>query len=337
MPYCFAPPVVLDPTPAYDVATVDATGDGIIDVIAATDEGLAIFPGSGDGDFGAALVLATPSGGVRLAVVDFDQGDDSTADVAVACPDADAIAVFRSVSGEAVVAMSPVPTGDEPRDVRLYLSNALGVPGFAVAEAGSGTVSTYYLDESTDSFVLEQTFDVGGRPIALATNSDWIAAADADADLLTMIWLYQDAPMLMTSHPMAAHPVRLDARYLGNGAGQVSILVLAEGADLLTTHHPSYGELDDDESVSYPGGPHDVAFTLAGQTWGSMIVAHRIDGTVSLSPQVPGEGFYLDPPVTTIDVGPEPVAVHAFHRADDVDDILVASPISGVVLVRADP
>jgi hypothetical protein len=61
----------------------DVTGDGKLDLIAATPTGLAVLPGNGDGTFGAATVFAGNSQGSALQVAVADLNGDGSLDVAV--------------------------------------------------------------------------------------------------------------------------------------------------------------------------------------------------------------------------------------------------------------
>lgn len=339
-PYCYAEPAVLDPTPAYDIALVDMTDDGVPDLVAASEGGLAVLPGLGADEYGPSELVALPCTPTRIVVADIDLQQDSHADVAVICPDDDALVVLHTLEGEPREQLPIVATGGEPIDFVWYHDWDGVLGGYAVAEASAGTVTAYVLDDE-GTFVVDRIFDVGGRPNALAMSEAWLATADAETDTVSIHWLSPpDEPPQQVTHAVHLDPAHLRASWFGDVGGP-KLMVVAAGADELTIYKPEGDALTEQQSATFPGGP--VHYDVGRQPVGAdlvmtpIIVVARTAGTVALSPANTGESFFLQPPEVTIDVGPEPLAVLAVTRSDDLDDLVIASAASGVSMLRADP
>lgn len=337
-PYCYADPVVLDPAPAFDIALADMTDDDVLDVVAATEGGLTVFPGIGDDTFGVGELHALPCTPTRIVVGDIDLTPDPHSEVAVICPDDDALVVLYTLDGEPRVQLPIVETGDTPVDLVFDIDWESGIAGYAVAESGAGTVTRYVLDAGGE-LVIDRVFDVGGRPNAIAVADQWLAIADADADTVSIHWFSPDASPQQATHTVHADPVHLRASWFGDIGGP-KLMVVAAGDDELTIYEPEGDALTEQQSATFPGGPvhFDVGRQAVDveQALTPIIVVARDAGTVALSPANSGESFHLQPPEVTIDVGPEPVAVLAVTR-NDMDDLFIASAVSGVLLLRADP
>jgi hypothetical protein len=173
----FASLVLLQlPTPTRDLAIMDATGDGLADIVSAsaTVNGLHILPGpGGTGSFGAPLELQLPAMPGDLVVGDFD--GNGSQDLAVASAGGGVVLVLPQAAGGFGPAVE-TPTdalggklvaGDLDGDDRLDLA-VLTVSGSAVDSLlGNGTggfrrVGTQQLGGIVDSLALPD-LDGDGR------------------------------------------------------------------------------------------------------------------------------------------------------------------------------
>lgn len=334
------------PSPAYDVRLVDATGDGVIDVVVATDEGVVVLPQDASGGLGEPRVWSTPAPAVKLlaAPLAIEPSDIDHDELVVACPESDSIVVLLNEPDAGIIETAEFPVGDGPVDLALGQLGGDGFWDFLTADR-LGSSATVLYGDGDGSFSRGGSIPLPTAPIAIhfvvGTNIT-LAVVGEDGDTVWMVEADRDTLSVVSETPYSVPSGSIDVS-IGSfsDAGPTRVQVVSEGAELITRYNPwDWGV---SEQVSHPGGPAALGFTgdyvnYGIDVWGVMLVALRSADAVAVSPYNNLTTMPLEPAVFAVGTGAAPNAVAGGDvNGDGLDDIVTASVESGVTLLLGRP
>jgi hypothetical protein len=187
---------------AGEIGIGDFNGDGILDLAAADDGGITVFPGNGDGTFTTGGTYAAGITPYSLAVGDFNK--DGKLDVAVADFNNDALCILLGNGDGTLQAAATYPTGRNPLSTIVGDFNGDGNLDVAVANTRFREDSvSVLLGKGDGTFQPQQKFSTGNNAYSVRT-------ADLNGDaVLDLVVTGKDNP----GFPMVAGVL------LGNGDG----------------------------------------------------------------------------------------------------------------------
>jgi hypothetical protein len=152
------------------VASVDIDGDGILDLVAANEDGtVSILHGLGGGYFGNRTTISVGSTPWELTVADLN--GDGKPDIVVAQDAGSSVAVLFQSSTTPGAFLSPMvlPAGTNPNSVVVADMNGDGLPDIVVANNGSANVSLILQDSTNPgTFLSAIQIPVGSAPRSVA-------------------------------------------------------------------------------------------------------------------------------------------------------------------------
>lgn len=166
-----------------DVVSADFDGDGHLDAAvgyAGSGDKVAIFPGNGDGTFGAPIEFAAGGDVWGVELIDFDK--DGLIDIVATSRNANAVILLRNTSTPGNLSFQQqanLPVGNDPLNIAVADFNGDGWPDMAVSNYGTnpttGRSVTVLLNDQNGGFS-SSTLEQGN------IRAFGITAADFDGD-----------------------------------------------------------------------------------------------------------------------------------------------------------
>lgn len=337
------------------LAAGDVTGDGKNDLVTiqinVNEAG--IFPGNGDGTFGARIPLALSVKPRAVAVVDVNQDAKPDLIVAGGVGEAGEIAIYRSLGNGAFSAPTTIPVEFAVRQIAVADFNRDGIRDFVVLSyiPAPLTVATFEGD-GTGNFTRRYTNSAEANPTDLAVadvngdgKDDILAIGEQDTNILVLYTGNSDGTFATPQQfgSLAEPPFGTDGTSCLTAAD-----ITGDGkADVITGHSVNYemvavrptvgsaaGGVSFGEAIRITtGGPFDVAAADLNRD-GQMDIVASNNAYSTVSYLLNRAAGFFNPP-TPVSVGPLPTGLLlADFNGDTYPDLAVISGLNMGLSVR---
>jgi hypothetical protein len=322
------------------IATGDLNGDGILDLVAASDRAnhVSVFVGHGDGSFAAPVAYATAASPKSLTIADFNS--DGAPDLAVACAGTGLVSVLVGLGDGTFAPASAYPAGAGASAIAAGDLNGDGRPDLAVGNSiahtisilrgvGDGTFAPFNTFAAGQSASVVRLGDLDGDGLldlveADSGNPPGLVVFRGHGDLLFTPGDQAPAGSIVRDLALAdvdgdGHPDLLAARWNGD-----DVLVLPGRGDAGFGPHPM--------TLGTRLRPEGIAASdLNGDGHPDMVVANYYDNTISIM-LANGAGAFA--PEVHLPAGSQPFAVATGDlNGDGSPDLAVANRTSNDVSI----